>query len=119
MRFEYKFHLSYHHIITRRRSPIGFLPEVWSPLQATVHQCGIFYLPWHRRSGYMYKGPQFLVSSDRPSLYFNYLVRYTFSSTKITYWPYHRAGNREKIVLSLISPRTFTPHSNTIANAYY
>jgi predicted membrane protein len=38
--------LSYH-IITRRRNPIGFLPEVWSPLQATVHLCGIFYLPWH------------------------------------------------------------------------
>jgi hypothetical protein len=36
--------------ITRRRNPIGFLPEVWSPLQATVHLCGIFYLPWYRHS---------------------------------------------------------------------
>jgi hypothetical protein len=43
--------ISYHHIITRCRNPIGFLPEVWSPLQATVHLCGIFDLPWHRRSG--------------------------------------------------------------------
>jgi hypothetical protein len=32
-------------IITRRRNPVGFLPEVWSPLQATVHLCGIFYCP--------------------------------------------------------------------------
>jgi hypothetical protein len=41
----------YHHHHRRRRNPIGFLPEVWSPLQAIVHLCGIFYLPWHRRSG--------------------------------------------------------------------
>jgi hypothetical protein len=40
-----------YHIITQRHNPIGFLPEVWSPLQATVHLRGIFYLPWHRRSG--------------------------------------------------------------------
>jgi hypothetical protein len=26
-------------IITRRCNPFGFLPEVWSPLQATVHLC--------------------------------------------------------------------------------
>jgi hypothetical protein len=43
---------SFHHFsISRRRNPVGFLPEVWSPLQATVHLCGVFYLPWHWRSG--------------------------------------------------------------------
>jgi hypothetical protein len=41
--------LSYH-IIARHRNPNGFLPEVWSPLQATVH--GIFCLPWHRDHGF-------------------------------------------------------------------
>jgi hypothetical protein len=40
-----------YHIIAWHRNTIEFLPEVWSPLQATVHLCGIFYLPWHRRSG--------------------------------------------------------------------
>jgi hypothetical protein len=29
---------------------------VWSPLQATVHLCGIFYLPWHRHSSTMDHG---------------------------------------------------------------
>jgi hypothetical protein len=32
-------------------NPVGFLPEEWSPLQATVHLCGLFCLPWHRHSG--------------------------------------------------------------------
>jgi hypothetical protein len=40
---------------------------VWSPLQATVHLCGIFFLPRHKTL--RYKGPRVLVSSDRPSLY--------------------------------------------------
>jgi hypothetical protein len=46
-----RFFIISYHIITRRRNPVGFLAEVWSPLQATLHLCGIFYLPWHRRSG--------------------------------------------------------------------
>jgi hypothetical protein len=29
-----------YHIITQRRNSVGFLPEVWSPIQATVHLCG-------------------------------------------------------------------------------
>jgi hypothetical protein len=45
------FHYISYHIITWRRNPVGFLPEVWSPLQATVHLSGIFYLPWHRCAG--------------------------------------------------------------------
>jgi hypothetical protein len=43
------FFSSHTYIITRRRNP--FLPEVWSPLQATVHLYGIFCLPWHGHSG--------------------------------------------------------------------
>jgi hypothetical protein len=30
-----------------RCNTVGFLPEVWSPLQATGHLCGIFCLSWH------------------------------------------------------------------------
>jgi hypothetical protein len=29
---------------------LDFLPDAWSPLQATVHLCGIFCLPWHGHS---------------------------------------------------------------------
>jgi hypothetical protein len=30
---------------------VGFLPDVWSSLQASVNLCGVFCLPWHRHSG--------------------------------------------------------------------
>jgi hypothetical protein len=74
-------------IIARRLNPIEFLPEVWSPLQATVHLCGIFYLPWHRCSD---KGPRFLVSSDRPSLYSLYLFTSFFVCALSGIEPAHR-----------------------------
>jgi hypothetical protein len=40
---EFLRYVSYHY--TWRRNPVGFLLEVWSPLQATLHQCGIFACP--------------------------------------------------------------------------
>jgi hypothetical protein len=37
------FAISYHY--KAHRNPIGFLPQVWRPLQATLHLCGIFTCP--------------------------------------------------------------------------
>ena len=37
--------------VLQLHGPFGSLQEVWSPLQATVHLCGVYYLPWNRHSG--------------------------------------------------------------------